>query len=147
MNIDVPDFGEDDDPQPITIEDATSKGADVLVDLGGVLYPGKVVHCRIANEVCVETTAARHMSRQWKVLLFHLESRKSVYGAATLVLPGIDSYNEKAIQKEYAKKTPDEQPAPLDEPEALSREDDQPEWEQPSQLEPDEEREMWFQRD
>lgn len=145
MNIDVPDFG-DDDPPPRTVEDATIKGADVLVDLGGILYPGKVIK-NLLGEVVVETTAARHMSRQWKVLLFYIESRQAVYGTAKLVLPGIDPYNAKFIQPEYEKKKPEEKPAPLDEPEALSREDDQPEWEQPSQLSAEDEDRMWGQGD
>ena len=154
MITDVPDFDEEEEllpsqprREPLTLEDATAKGCDVYVDLGGILYPGKVIQSGFANAVCVETTAARHMSRQWKTLLFYRSSRNAVYGTAKLVVPGIDPINTNLIQKEYAKKKPEEQPAPLDEPQALSRDYDDPEWVQPSQLSEEDEQKLWYQRD
>ena len=128
--------------------DPLSPGSGVYVDLNGVLYPGVItaILCA-AGEISVETPAAHHMSRHWKTLLFYIESRKAVYGLAKLVIPGIDPVPPNAQHKtQYEKKTQNDH-APLDEPEALSRDEDSPEWEQKSTLEPDEEEKLWYQID
>lgn len=94
---------------------ALEVGSDVLVLLGSRAYPGKVCKAPFMGEVGIETTAARHMSRHWKTLLFYVASRRSVYGIATLHIPGIDILPQGTIIEqvyERERKTP----ALLDEP-------------------------------
>lgn len=141
INLEPPSFAS----EPVTLESALQPGADVWVELlSGTIYPGKVARMQhVEGELSVETPAAKYMSASWKTLLFNPVSRKSIYGLATLHLPGIDPEPDPArIKRDYDKKT--QGVGQLDEPEALSRENDDPTWEQKSTLEPEEERGLWY---
>lgn len=130
-------------------EAALQPGSDVLVDLNGTIYPGKVSRTisNIPNELAVETPAARFMSRHWKTLLFYIDSRKAVYGTAKLIIPGIDpAPTQTQIQHETPKA--EEAKATLDEPEALAREEDVgDQWTEASTLNEKEQEELWYNRD
>ncbi len=148
LNLEPPSFGGPEvaaDP----MESALQTGADVLVDVSGVIYPGKVSRTtsKIPNEVSVETPAAVFMSRHWKVLLFYIDTRKAVYGSARLILPGIDPVpTQTQVQHEIPK--PEETKAPLDEPQALSRDEDVgDQWTEASTLNEEEQEELWYNRD
>lgn len=148
LDLEPPSF--DEPPEPADpFETALAPGSDVFVELGGALYEGKVSRASyFANgEVAVETPAAQHMSRHWKTLLFYIQSRKAVYGIATLIIPGIDPVPQQPeIKRTY--ETKPQEPAPLDEPEALARENDVgDQWHEASTLEDEEQKELWYQRD
>lgn len=147
IHLEPPSFDELDEPVDL-FANATQPGTDVFVDVCGVIYPGKVSRTisRIPNEVAVETPAAVFMSRHWKTLLFYIDSRKAVYGTAKLILPGIDPVpTQTQIQHEIPK--PEETKAPLDEPQALSREEDiGDQWTEASTLEEEEQAELWYQK-
>lgn len=128
---------------------ALAPGKDVLVDCNGAIYPGKVSRTtlKMANEIVVETPAAVFMSRHWKTLLFCIETRKAVYGTAKLIIPGIDPVPQQT-QVHYEIPKPEETKAPLDQPEALSRDEDVgDQWTEASTLYEEERKELWYQCD
>lgn len=82
-------------------------GHPVFVQLGSKLYAGTVDKDNTAGgEISILTSAARHMSRQWKTLLFYKNSRKPVYGSATLIIPPFDQIPTDAIIHEGYKAKP-----------------------------------------
>ena len=167
LNLEPPSFGDPvevpfhKDEPPVynmvvrepSIDDFLQPGADVFVELSGVYYHGKVWRGGVrADEVCVETPAAHHMSRHWKTLLFYKHSRQAVYGLAKLIIPGIDQEpSPDKIQTQYTRPK-DEKGNPkealLDEPQALARDEDVGEaWTEESTLKEEEQQKLWYQRD
>lgn len=150
IHLEPPSFDEVAKPsREDAILSALEPGADVLVDVSGVIYAGKVSRTtsKIANEIAVETPAAVFMSRHWRTLLFYIDTRKAVYGTAKLIIPGIDPAPQQTkVHHEIPK--PEETKAPLDEPQALSRDEDVgDQWTQASTLDEEEQEELWYRRD
>lgn len=103
LNIMPPDEEEEEEVD----FDNLPKGHPVFVQLGTKLYHGTVDKDNTAGgEISILTSAARHMSRQWKTLLFYKNSRKPVYGSATLIIPPFDQIptHEFIIHEEYKPK-------------------------------------------
>lgn len=151
INLEPPSFEPaKHEPSP---RDCLQPGADVIVELCGKFYKGKVTtSASQANEIGVETPAANQMSRHWRSLLFYIESRNAVYGLATLIIPGIDPVPTNAtIETTYEKQQNHEgkkEDAQLDEPEALSRDEDVgDQWTEASKLNEADQKELWYQRD